>query len=143
MPKKKLKRNKIKRKEHNENVKEKGTHLSTKHILLGLGAAIIIGFFVLNSFGPKQDYSALADCLTEKGIIMAGTDSCPACRSQKEKFGEAFEKILYKNCDTELNWCAENGIYSVPTWVFPDGMQTVGVKDYSFLSRAAGCETDN
>ena len=120
--------------------KKESNQISSTQILIGLAAAIVIGFFVLTAFGPKPNYDALADCLNEKGIIMAGTDWCPACKSQKEKFGESFSKVPYKDCDIETEWCTANNIPGYPTWVFPNGTQASGVKDYTFLSETAGCE---
>jgi hypothetical protein len=103
-------------------------------------AIIVVAIFLIQFFSPQEDYNYLADCLSEKGVIMVGTDSCPACRAQKEKFGEAFSKINYKNCDLDVSWCNANNIQGYPTWVFPDNTQALGVKSYQFLFDTAGCE---
>jgi hypothetical protein len=110
--------------------------MDKKNILILLGIVIImIVSTIVFAFGPKPDYYTLANCLTEKGIIMAGTDWCPACKSQREIFGDAFAKITYINCDNNNEWCTTNNIQAFPTWVFPDGTQEIGVKDFSTLNQ--------
>jgi hypothetical protein len=108
--------------------------------ILGGGLIIflsVIMFAVITE--PKVDPYILADCLSEKGVIMAGTDTCPACIEQKNQFGAAFEKIDYINCHYD-DWCAENKITRYPTWVFPNGTQYRGVQNLYFLSVVAECD---
>jgi len=99
---------------------------------------IVVAWAIVSE--PKVDTVKLADCLTEKGVIMAGTDTCPACIEQKRQFGNSFAKIEYKNCDYEPTWCLENNITGYPTWVFPDGTQYRGVQNLGFLQEQAECE---
>jgi hypothetical protein len=120
--------------------------MEKKFKIVGIVGLIIVTMFIgwvfisLNTF--QVDYNTLADCLTKKGVIMVGTDTCPACKNQKTLFGDAFEKINYKNCDIDGDWCSSMEIQSIPTWVFPDGTQSIGVKDAVFLSNAAGCNLE-
>ena len=113
-------------------------------VLGGFGLIVVL---IVVIFGvitePKVNVDNLAECLTEKGVIMAGTDWCPACKAQKNEFGDAFDKINYKNCDYVEDWCLDNNISGFPTWVFPNGTQYRGVQNPAFLSQIAGCEDGN
>ena len=99
---------------------------------------IVIGWGIISE--PKVNVDNLAECLTEKGVIMAGTDTCAACQEQKRQFGDAFDKINYKNCDYEGEWCKQNNITGFPTWVFPDRTYYRGVQNLGFLQQVSGCE---
>jgi hypothetical protein len=44
-------------------------------------------------------YDTFADCLTESGAKMYGTDWCPHCKNQKKLFGSSFDKVDYINCE--------------------------------------------
>lgn len=110
-----------------------------------VGAVVVIAFIawiVVSANTQQIDYDSLADCLAEKGVIMAGTDTCPACKNQKALFGESFEKISYVNCNLNAAWCTSSNVQYFPTWFFPDGTNTYGVKDAAFLTEAAGCNLE-
>lgn len=62
-------------------------------------------------------YDAFAQCLTEKGAAMYGTEWCSHCQNQKKTFGSSFQYIDYVNCDFNRDECLRNGIKSYPTWV--------------------------
>jgi hypothetical protein len=98
--------------------------------------ASITGFFAQTQ--APSTYDNFASCLSEKGIIMAGTDWCHYCKSQKQMFGTSFRLINYKSCDTD-SWCNEVGINGYPTWVFPNGQQYAGVQTLERLSELSGC----
>lgn len=86
------------------------------------GAAILV----------DGQYDALAKYLTESGIKMYGTDSCGACQTQKELFGDSWQYINYEDCyanesPQQLQICEEHDITAYPTWEFADGEQIQGV----------------
>lgn len=104
-------------------------------IVLGLSYFGITGFFVK----PNQvNYDNFAKCLTQKGVVLAGTNWCHFCQQQKEMFGSSFQYINFKNCDND-NWCINNGITGYPTWVFPDGKTYPGVQTLEKLAELSGC----
>lgn len=114
---------------------------------MGLVAAIavlFVAYVVVGMSGifttPPQNgsYDDFAKCLTQKGIIMAGTDWCSHCNDQKNMFGKSFQYINFKNCD-QGSWCSDNGITGYPTWVFPDGQKYPGVQTFQKLSELSGC----
>lgn len=89
--------------------------------------------------------TALADCLSSKGVKMYGTYWCSHCAKQKKDFGESFSKIGYVECSVEGNprelakECADAGIDSFPTWTFPDGSRQSGEMSFGDLADKAGC----
>ncbi len=118
--------------------------MNWKYIGIILAALVIIfvGWIFVSINQQQANYDELADCLLEKGVILAGTEWCPSCKNQKARFGEAFEKVPYKDCDIDGEWCNANGVTGYPTWIFPNGTQATGVKDAAFLNEAAGCTTE-
>lgn len=88
----------------------------------------------------SADLDAFAECLSEKGVIMAGTDWCHFCQNQKALFGKSFEYINYKNCELETEWCISNNIGGYPTWIFPGNKRYSGVQQLSTLSNLSGCK---
>jgi hypothetical protein len=80
----------------------------------------------------------LAECLTEQGATMYGTNRCSHCQAQKDLFGyEAFTKINFVDCDKEKNVCNLAGVSGYPTWKFADGSTLVGEQTFEALSQAA------
>ena len=115
--------------------------MNKKIIFAAVAIIVIVPFsylLYLDSLTPGN-YDDFAKCLTEKGVIMAGTDWCGACKNQKALFGKSFTYIDYKNCDFEEEFCSSNGIGSYPTWVFPDGSKKVGVQSLEILGELSGC----
>ena len=115
----------------------------SKNLLLGILAAIII-ISIVGLYTTRGDpnapgkYDEFAQCLTEKGVVIAGTDWCSVCKSQKRVFGNSFKHLDYKNCDIDQNWCTVNFIERYPTWII-DGSQYTGKKSLATLSELSGC----
>ncbi|MGV8162151.1 MAG: hypothetical protein ACP5N2_02325 [Candidatus Nanoarchaeia archaeon] len=130
--------NKQRRKEEKKQEKsQKNKKSLKKNLIIGLLIVIIvfasIYFFSWLNKQPGK-YDDFAKCLTEKGFIVAGTDWCPSCQTQKEYFSrKSFEYINYKNCDENKLWCTANGITGYPTWILPDQNKLPGVKKISEL----------
>jgi hypothetical protein len=80
-----------------------------------------------------------AKCISEKGFVMACTEWCSACKSQKALFGKSFEFVNFKDCDKETAWCESNGIEAYPTWILADGSKEVGVTAIAKLGKMSGC----
>ncbi len=86
---------------------------------------------------PELD--AFAACLTEKGVVMYGTESCSHCQNQKLAFGGAFKKINYVECTENIGACIAKNIYAYPTWTLADGTELVGEQPLEKLSAETGC----
>ena len=84
-----------------------------------------------------------ARCLTERGMKMYGTDTCGACRTQKNFFGAAFSYITYINCGTQAQVCQSRGIGYYPTWEDGSGNLHPGGQSFPSLSQMSGCPAPN
>lgn len=82
---------------------------------------------------------AFAQCLTDSGLIMYGTEWCGYCKKQKELFGDSFEFVNYIDCDKNGNTCTSEGIKGFPTWKI-NGENYPGVQSFENLGILSGCE---
>lgn len=83
--------------------------------------------------------ASLAACLTEKGIIMYGTEWCPHCKNQKAAFGTAFAGVTYIDCDKQKIQCTTAGITWFPTWIAPSGQVLMGEQSLDQLAAVGWC----
>ncbi len=81
--------------------------------------------------------TALAQCLTDRGIAMYGSDTCPACLQQKGSFAQSFKYIEYIECD-KSDACREAQIRVTPTWVYED-QRLEGVQGIGTLAEFSNC----
>jgi|SRR3989344_5274618 len=86
-----------------------------------------------------NEHDALAKCLTEKGVIMYGTEWCSHCKNQKAAFESSFQYINYVDCDKNRNQCLKAGVEGYPTWVI-NGQNYPGEQPLSRLASLAGCQ---
>jgi hypothetical protein len=86
----------------------------------------------------RESIDQLAKCLTEKGIIMYGRDSCPHCQEQKKIFGGSFSLVNYIDCVETPGKCPAE-IKWIPAWVFPDKKIVYGAKTLEELNKLSGC----
>ncbi|HIH31478.1 TPA: hypothetical protein HA235_02115 [Candidatus Woesearchaeota archaeon] len=84
--------------------------------VFGLFIVLTILLAGCSSKKPVANYDALAQCLTEKGATMYGTEWCSHCKAQKELFGKSFQYINYVDCDKARNDCIAAGVDGYPTW---------------------------
>jgi|SRR3989338_5425169 len=98
--------------------------------------AVVINFAMQGNFSSK--YDGFASCMTEKGVIMYGTDWCPNCQNQKQMFGKSFEKINYVNCDRAQKICTQMNIEGYPTWVIGEE-RLRGTQSLEKLASVSGC----
>lgn len=101
----------------------------------------LIYFFYWRSQLPGK-YDDFANCLTEKGFVMGGTDWCHLCKEQKKMFGKSFEFINYRNCDLNKAWCGSKGVDRYPTWILPNGTKILGVQKLLTLRQLSGCDLE-
>ncbi len=97
------------------------------------------GYFYMSSLNAPGEYDSFAQCLTEKGAAIYGTDWCSFCKKQKEVFGQSFRLVNYKNCDTDRASCELAGVQRYPTWKI-GGQNYEGVKSLEELATMTGCE---
>lgn len=83
---------------------------------------------------------SFAQCLSEKGWVMYGSDFCPFCKSQKEIFSDDAVNIKYVNCDFYADICKSRNINSYPVWAQNDKLFIKGVQSLQNLSELSGCE---
>ena len=109
-------------------------------VVVVLAVASYFVFFSSSDFGAAPDgkFAQLAQCLTEKGAVMYGTDWCPHCKNQKAMFGGDFKYINYVNCDENKQACADAGVAGYPTWHI-NGKVLLGTQPLDVLAEAAGC----
>jgi glutaredoxin len=124
--------------------------LKQKHLYIIAVTLVIIGvtYYFLRPYitgravepgnGDGDKVAALAQCLTDKGVVLYGTKTCPHCANQKKAFGDAVRYINYVECTTEIQLCREKGISSVPAWEI-DGMLYLGERTLDSLAEMAGC----
>ena len=103
--------------------------------------AIIVALYFAKPFIENRDgkYNEFAQCLTEKGLTMYGTEWCSHCKVQKAKFGDSFQYINYTDCDKNPSECAVQGITGYPTWKI-NNESYPGIQSLEKLSQLSGCE---
>lgn len=114
----------------------------TKVVIIVVVLAVMIFIInqVLNS-GPGE-YDDFAQCLTDNGVIMYGTDWCHFCKDQKSRFGKSFKLVNYVDCDRYKGECLSAGVEGYPTWVIDDEVKT-GVQPLAELAAWTGCELNS
>jgi hypothetical protein len=100
--------------------------------------ALVLAFLLYKKVTGPGKHDALAQCLTEKGMTMYGTDWCPHCQRQKQLFGKSFAYIDYVNCDLGPR-CDEAGVQAFPTWGMDGKLLPSGVKPLAELAKISGC----
>lgn len=121
--------------------------IKQKH-LYALVAVIVIAavaYFASSSItgnfvnpGETDKTSQLAQCLTERGVVMYGTNYCGHCTNQKKMFGDAFQYVTYVECTEQQSLCQQKGITSVPVWEI-DGEYYLGEKPLQILASLSDC----
>lgn len=102
-----------------------------------LGAFLIV--YLTENISDYEKEKSLASCLTEKGAVFYGSDSCGYCVKQKNLFEEDFLKINYVNCVINRDKCNQEGITAYPTWII-NGNKYIGLQSLDKLSNLSGCE---
>lgn len=112
--------------------------IATTALLAGCAQKEVASF----DSGYTDDQKAtLASCLTEKNIVMYGTERCPHCKDQKAAFGPAaFAKVTYIDCDKQSLQCQTAGVEGFPTWIGGTDIKLEGTQTLADLAKTAGCE---
>jgi hypothetical protein len=113
-----------------------------KYILIFMSIMmLIVSYFVytwINSSNEPGKYDSFAECLTENGVIVYGTEWCHVCQNQKALFGKSFSYINYKDCDSVKEECADAGVEGYPTWQI-DGTNYPGLQSLERLASLTDC----
>jgi hypothetical protein len=101
---------------------------------------VIVALVLLYVVWPSgvREYDGFAECLSESGAVMYGTEWCGHCKDQKELFGDSFDKVNYVDCERRVDACLVAGVGSYPTWSF-GGENSVGGKSLEQLASLSGC----
>lgn len=103
--------------------------------------AIAIYQFLKN----KDLYDSFAQCITQEGWELYGSDTCPFCQIQKEYFGDSIEYIEYIDCQSRIpnsnqaEVCKEKKITGYPTWIGPNDERINGYRSLEDLAEETGC----
>ncbi len=113
-------------------------------IILWIIAIIVLAILLIyNPFKPEisepGQYDIFAQCLTDAGVKMYGTEWCPHCKNQKKLFESSFEFIDYIDCDKNKQKCLIEGIEGYPTWKL-NGESYTGEQSLEALAQISKCE---
>ncbi len=98
-------------------------HQKNLIIIILITLVILVGGVVAVTLSQKPSYANLDDfakCLTEKGLVMYGSATCPHCLKQKALFGSSFKYINYVECPNNISVCTEKGVTGYPTYLIGD-----------------------
>jgi uncharacterized membrane protein len=129
-------------------------HRSWTGLVVSRGALAAVVILVLHAnyvapqaepAGPEDPATrALAEHLTEEGVLFYGASWCPHCQEQKRLFGASASRLPYIECSLggpnapQSAACRAAGVQSYPTWVI-NGRATVGqVLSLTQLADATG-----
>jgi uncharacterized membrane protein/glutaredoxin len=102
-------------------------------------AAVLILVVHGNNILPQEEPSgpedpqvrALAEHLSNKGVLFYGASWCPHCQEQKRLFGASAKRLPYIECNLagpsapQASACSAAGVDTYPTWVI-NGRRFVG-----------------
>lgn len=112
-------------------------------IIIAIAAIAILALLYFSLTGmlvkSNPEYDNFAKCLTDKGVVMYGSKTCPHCQNQKKMFGDSFKYVNYIDCIDNSTQCVEKGIQYVPAW-YIDGKLYTGEKTIEELKSLSGCE---
>ena len=101
---------------------------------------LLTAMFLVGCAGKANvGYDSFAQCLTDKGIKMYGTEWCGYCQSQKDMFGSSFQYVGYVDCEKNQQECMIAGIRGYPTWKI-NGDDFPGRQSFERLSALSGCK---
>ena len=112
-------------------------------LIVAIIAAAYVGVSYTGLFTAAGTQDELAQCLTQKGVVMYGAYWCPHCANQKAEFGPSFQYINSVECDpngdnANPQLCQEKGVTGYPTWEI-NGQMYSGEQSLERLASLAGC----
>ena len=112
-------------------------------ILFASASILLVMIIIMQAVlpSPPPPKPAFAQCLTDAGYQLAGSNNCISCSRQKALFGDTFQYIDFHNCNVDRQWCMDHGVQVFPTWLLPEGRVLPGLQPLERLSELSGCET--
>ena len=115
----------------------------SSRVLWIIAIIVLIIILVYALFKSKNSevwqYDAFAQCLTDSGVKMYGTEWCSHCKNQKKLFESSFEFINYIDCDKNKETCLIEGVQGYPTWKL-NGESYTGEQSLEALANISGCK---
>jgi len=109
-------------------------------ILLIAAGTILLSVRNNNPVDPSNNsLDDFANCLSEKGAVIYGTNTCQYCQKQKKIFGDSLRLVRYVDCFQNVAECQRKSIQKFPTWIFGDEEKVLGVQSLEELSQRTGC----
>ena len=105
-------------------------------IWIGVIVVAVLFWVILPSPGEYNDF---ANCVSESGVVMYGTELCSHCRDQKELFGDSFVDINFVDCNKDRDECLGEGVSVYPSWKIDDEIYS-GKQSLERLADLSGCE---
>lgn len=112
-----------------------------KKIIFYFLSIILISLTISGCAKKPSKYDTFAQCLTEKGATMYGTEWCSHCQNQKKTFGKSFQYINFVDCDFNSGECLRNGIRGYPTWMINETKYT-GEQPLFRLASLTNCKLE-
>ena len=100
---------------------------------------IITSLIFLVACTSPGKYDDFAKCLSEKGVVMYGTETCSFCQQQKQLFEGSFQQLTTIDCNNAPIACANANIKVYPTWRI-NNTNYDGLQQLTSLSSLTGCE---
>lgn len=110
-----------------------------KILLISLVLALLVVTGCSITGNSVTSTNTLAKCLTEKKVVMYGTEWCSHCQNQKKAFGNSIDEVTFIDCDKEPRKCDAVGIQGYTTWRI-DGQNYPGEQQLSRLASLSGCK---
>ena len=104
-------------------------------------AAILTTILVLSVIVEDDNMKAFNDCLADEGMVIYGSDWCPACSQLVEMLG-GYEAVssVYVECTEEQQKCQQEMIGTGVPEIQIDGEMYEGARELEALGKATGCE---
>lgn len=132
---------------------EKNNSLNKKIflILIGVFAVILMSFLFLNNSdanknsinNPTNSYSLenFNQCLSKEGVVIYGSEWCPACNSLVETLG-GYEKVgpVYVECTKEQERCQKETKTNYVPEIQINGRVYEGSRSLNSLAEITGCK---
>lgn len=107
-------------------------------MLKKLTAVFVLSLLLAGCARAPGKYDTFAQCLTDKGVKMYGSDTCKFCQAQKKVFEGSFDLVTYVECRRNADVCEKEKITGFPTWEI-NGTKKPGLTSLSELSELSSC----
>lgn len=113
--------------------------------------AVGVTFFAQSGNVVQADYSGLAECLNNRGMVYYKSVRCSNCQRQEKLFGQAYTLLNSVECHPDgpggnPELCLEKGIDKTPTFLIEENGQEIdrleGLTPIDKLAEFAGCEVE-